>query len=86
MPHFMIVFLLLVAPQTPPSLSPSEFVDRVSSTYGRLNSFSADFEQISEELSNHRGVQRGRTKENSTNSEETPGGQQSSQAGKEHEA
>ncbi|MEU7902633.1 sensor histidine kinase [Actinoplanes sp. NPDC049118] len=34
----------------------------------------------------HRGVQRGRTKENSTNSEETPGGQQSSQAGKEHEA
>jgi len=34
----------------------------------------------------HRGVQRGRTKENSTNPEETPGGQQSSQAGKEHEA
>ncbi|MFI5496451.1 nitrate- and nitrite sensing domain-containing protein [Actinoplanes sp. NPDC051859] len=34
----------------------------------------------------HRGVQRGRTKEQSTNSEETPGGQQSSQAGKEHEA
>jgi hypothetical protein len=34
----------------------------------------------------HRGVQRGRTKENSTNSEETPRGQQSSQAGKEHEA
>ncbi|WP_250027802.1 sensor histidine kinase [Paractinoplanes maris] len=33
----------------------------------------------------HRGVQRGRTKE-STNPEETPGGQQSSQAGKEHEA
>jgi len=59
MPHFMIVFLLLVAPQTRPSLSPSEFVDRVSTTYGRLNSFSADFEQISEELSNHRGVQRG---------------------------
>jgi hypothetical protein len=34
----------------------------------------------------HRGVQRGRTKENSTNPEETPGGQQPSQAGKEHEA
>jgi anti-sigma regulatory factor (Ser/Thr protein kinase) len=34
----------------------------------------------------HRGVQRGRTKEQSTNPEETPGGQQSSQAGKEHEA
>jgi signal transduction histidine kinase len=34
----------------------------------------------------HRGVQRGRTKEQSTNSEGTPGGQQSSQAGKEHEA
>ena len=34
----------------------------------------------------HRGVQRGRTKENPTNSGETPGGQQSSQAGKEHEA
>ncbi|AGL21026.1 nitrate- and nitrite sensing domain-containing protein [Actinoplanes sp. N902-109] len=34
----------------------------------------------------HRGVQRGRTKEQSTNLEETPGGQQSSQAGKEHEA
>jgi hypothetical protein len=34
----------------------------------------------------HRGVQRGRTKENSTNPEETPGGQQSSQAGKEHGA
>jgi hypothetical protein len=33
----------------------------------------------------HRGVQRGRTKE-STNPEVTPGGQQSSQAGKEHEA
>jgi hypothetical protein len=33
----------------------------------------------------HRGVQRGRTKEQSTNPEETPGGQ-SSQAGKEHEA
>jgi hypothetical protein len=33
----------------------------------------------------HRGVQRGRTKEQSTNPEETPGGQQSSQAGKEHE-
>jgi len=33
----------------------------------------------------HRGVQRGRTQE-STNPEETPGGQQSSQAGKEHEA
>ncbi|MEV4348010.1 nitrate- and nitrite sensing domain-containing protein [Actinoplanes sp. NPDC049596] len=33
----------------------------------------------------HRGVQRGRTKD-STNPEETPGGQQSSQAGKEHEA
>jgi hypothetical protein len=34
----------------------------------------------------HRGVARGRTKEQSTNPEETPGGQQSSQAGKEHEA
>ncbi|WP_127498150.1 sensor histidine kinase [Actinoplanes solisilvae] len=33
----------------------------------------------------HRGVQRGRTQE-MTNPEETPGGQQSSQAGKEHEA
>ncbi|GAB2609808.1 hypothetical protein Aab01nite_23860 [Paractinoplanes abujensis] len=33
----------------------------------------------------HRGVQRGRNIE-STNPEETPGGQQSSQAGKEHEA
>ena len=32
----------------------------------------------------HRGVQRGRIKEQSTNPEETPGGQQSSQAGKEH--
>jgi hypothetical protein len=31
----------------------------------------------------HRGVQRGRTKEQSTNPEETSGGQQSSQAGKE---
>ena len=31
----------------------------------------------------HRGVQRGRQ---STNPEETPGGQQSNQAGKEHEA
>jgi signal transduction histidine kinase len=34
----------------------------------------------------HRGVARGRTKEQSTNPEETPGGQQPSQAGKEHEA
>jgi signal transduction histidine kinase len=34
----------------------------------------------------HRGVQRGRSKEQSTNPEGTPGGQQSSQAGKEHEA
>jgi hypothetical protein len=34
----------------------------------------------------HRGVQRGRTKEQSTNPEDTSGGQQSSQAGKEHEA
>jgi len=34
----------------------------------------------------HRGVQRGRTKEESTKPEGTPGGQQSSQAGKEHEA
>jgi hypothetical protein len=34
----------------------------------------------------HRGVQRGRTTEPSTNPEGTPGGQQSSQAGKEHEA
>ena len=34
----------------------------------------------------HRGVQRGRTKDQSTNPEGTPGGQQSSQAGKEHEA
>ena len=34
----------------------------------------------------HRGVQRGRTKEQSTNPEETSGGQQSFQAGKEHEA
>jgi len=34
----------------------------------------------------HRGVHRGRTKEQSTNPEETPGGQLSSQAGKEHEA
>jgi hypothetical protein len=34
----------------------------------------------------HRGVQRGRTQEESTNPGETPGGQQSSQAGKEHEA
>lgn len=34
----------------------------------------------------HRGVQRGRTKEQSTNLEDTPGGQQPSQAGKEHEA
>jgi anti-sigma regulatory factor (Ser/Thr protein kinase) len=33
----------------------------------------------------HRGVQRGRTKDHPTNPEETPGGQQSSQAGKEHE-
>jgi hypothetical protein len=34
----------------------------------------------------HRGVQRGRTKEQSTNPDESPGGQQSHQAGKEHEA
>jgi hypothetical protein len=34
----------------------------------------------------HRGVQRGRTKEQSTNPEDTSGGQQSFQAGKEHEA
>jgi hypothetical protein len=34
----------------------------------------------------HRGVQRGRSKEQSTNPEDAPGGQQSSQAGKEHEA
>ncbi|HWS31303.1 MAG TPA: nitrate- and nitrite sensing domain-containing protein, partial [Actinoplanes sp.] len=34
----------------------------------------------------HRGVARGRTKEQSTNLEDTPGGQQPSQAGKEHEA
>ncbi|HET6533198.1 MAG TPA: nitrate- and nitrite sensing domain-containing protein [Actinoplanes sp.] len=34
----------------------------------------------------HRGVQRGRSKEQSTNPEDGPGGQQSSQAGKEHEA
>ncbi|WP_306204779.1 sensor histidine kinase [Actinoplanes sp. RD1] len=34
----------------------------------------------------HRGVQRGRTKEQSTNPEVAPGGMQSSQAGKEHEA
>ncbi|HEU4347293.1 MAG TPA: sensor histidine kinase [Actinoplanes sp.] len=34
----------------------------------------------------HRGVQRGRSKEQSTNPEGTPGGQQSFQAGKEHEA
>jgi hypothetical protein len=34
----------------------------------------------------HRGVQRGRTKEQSTNPDENPGGQQSPQAGKEHEA
>ncbi|MFG1603061.1 nitrate- and nitrite sensing domain-containing protein [Actinoplanes sp. NPDC049265] len=34
----------------------------------------------------HRGVQRGRTKEQSTNPEGTSGGQQSFQAGKEHEA
>jgi hypothetical protein len=33
----------------------------------------------------HRGVQRGRTKDHPSNPEETPGGQQSSQAGKEHE-
>jgi signal transduction histidine kinase len=34
----------------------------------------------------HRGVQRGRGSDQSTNPEATPGGQQSSQAGKEHEA
>jgi signal transduction histidine kinase len=34
----------------------------------------------------HRGVQRGRGSDQSTNPEGTPGGQQSSQAGKEHEA
>jgi signal transduction histidine kinase len=34
----------------------------------------------------HRGVQRGRSKEQSTNPEDSPGGQQSPQAGKEHEA
>jgi hypothetical protein len=34
----------------------------------------------------HRGVQRGRTKENPTSPGEIPGGPQSSQAGKEHEA
>jgi outer membrane lipoprotein-sorting protein len=51
---FLVLFLLL--PQT---RVPSELVDQVSRTYGRLNSFSADFEQISEDSSNQRVVQRG---------------------------
>src|SRR4030095_3095025 len=59
MPHYMPVLFLLLAPQAPAPSSPSEFVEQVSRTYGRLNSFSADFEQISQEPSNHRGVQRG---------------------------
>ena len=59
MPHFTIVVFLLLASQAAAPSSPKEFIDRVSSTYGRLNSFSADFEQISQEPSNQRMVQRG---------------------------
>lgn len=53
---YLFFALLVVLPQT---RSPSELVDQVSRTYGRLDSFSADFEQISEDSSNQRVVQRG---------------------------
>ena len=55
MSHLALV-LLLILPQT---RTPSELVDQVSRTYGRLDSFSADFEQISEDSSNQRVVSRG---------------------------
>jgi chaperone LolA len=52
----VILALLLVLPQ---SLSPREIVDAVSAKYGRLDSFSADFEQTSQEFSNQTRTVRG---------------------------
>jgi len=52
----IILALLLVLPQ---SLSPREIVDAVSAKYGRLDSFSADFEQASQEFSNQTHIDRG---------------------------
>jgi len=48
--------LLFLLPQAG---APSELLDQVSRTYGRLDSFSADVEQISENSSNQRVAQRG---------------------------
>jgi chaperone LolA len=55
MPYLWFALFLLAVPQ----LSPTEVVDRVSTTYGRMNSFSADFEQIQQDSSNQRLVMRG---------------------------
>jgi len=51
-----ILALFLVLPQV---LAPSELLDQVSRKYGRLDSFSADFEQISQDSSNQPVVHRG---------------------------
>jgi outer membrane lipoprotein-sorting protein len=52
----LLIALLFLLPQAG---APSELVDQVSRTYGRLDSFSADVEQISEDSSNQRVVNRG---------------------------
>jgi len=56
MPNFLLLLLVLLPQQ---QLAPSEVVDRVSRTYGRLDSFSADFEQIQQDSSNQKVVSRG---------------------------
>jgi outer membrane lipoprotein-sorting protein len=55
----MAQFLFLLLVLLPQELAPSEVVDRVSRNYGRLDSFSADFEQISQDSSNQKLVMRG---------------------------
>jgi outer membrane lipoprotein-sorting protein len=55
----MSQFLFLLLVLLPQQLAPSEIVDRVSRNYGRLDSFSADFEQISQDSSNQKLVLRG---------------------------
>ena len=51
--------MLLPQQLVPQQLAPSEIVDRVSRMYGRLDSFSADFEQTSQDSSNQTLVMRG---------------------------
>ncbi|HET9943491.1 MAG TPA: outer membrane lipoprotein carrier protein LolA [Terriglobia bacterium] len=55
----LVLFFLLPAPPQGQDLAPHVIVERVSDVYGRLNSLSADFEQITVNRSNRTEHSRG---------------------------